>query len=95
MPGFYIVATLAFNELIQFIKTLNMRSKIWRRFLKEEPTLVNFPSVKKMIPRHLFPENLPNVTAATEAFVQRYSIKKVFLRMLQNLQANTCAGVSF
>ena len=74
------MVNLAFNELIQFIKTFNMRSKIWRRFLKEEPTLVNFPSVKKMIPRHLFPENLPNVTAATEAICPEVFCKKGVLK---------------
>ena len=31
----------------------------------------------------------------TEAVVQRYSIKKVFLEISQNLQENTCARVPF
>ena len=31
----------------------------------------------------------------TEAVVQRCSIKKVFLEILQNSQENTCARVSF
>ena len=30
-----------------------------------------------------------------EAVVQRYSVKKVFLEILQNSQKNTCARVSF
>ena len=31
----------------------------------------------------------------TEAVIQRCSVKKVFLEILQNLQENTCARVSF
>ena len=31
----------------------------------------------------------------TEAVAQRYSIKKVFLKILQNSQENICVGVSF
>ena len=31
----------------------------------------------------------------SEAVVQRCSVKKVFLDILQNSQENTCAGVSF
>ena len=30
-----------------------------------------------------------------EAIVRRYSVKKVFLKILQNLQENTCAKVTF
>ena len=33
--------------------------------------------------------------ARSEAVVQRYSVKKVFLEILQNSQENTCARVSF
>ena len=33
--------------------------------------------------------------AATEAVVQRCSVKKVFLEISQNSQENTCARVSF
>ena len=36
-----------------------------------------------------------NVIAITEAVVQRYSVKKVFLEISQNSQENTCARVSF
>ena len=31
----------------------------------------------------------------TEAVAQRFSVKKVFLEILQNSQKNTCARVSF
>ena len=31
----------------------------------------------------------------SEAVVQRYSVKKVFLEILQNSQENTCVRVSF
>ena len=31
----------------------------------------------------------------SEAFARRCSVKKVFLKILQNSQENTCAGVSF
>ena len=33
--------------------------------------------------------------APAEAVAQRYSVKKVFLEISQNLQENTCARVSF
>ena len=35
------------------------------------------------------------MTVATEAGVQRCSVKKVFLEILQNSQENTCVRVSF
>ena len=35
------------------------------------------------------------VTEKTEAVVQRCSVKKLFLQILQNLQENTSARVSF
>ena len=35
------------------------------------------------------------VKPVTEAVVRRCSVKKVFLKILQNLRGNTSAGVSF
>ena len=35
------------------------------------------------------------MTVATEAGIQKCSVKKVFLEILQNSQENTCARVSF
>ena len=37
----------------------------------------------------------PSLVKFQEAFVQRCSVKKVFLEISQNLQKNTCARVSF
>ena len=41
----------------------------------------------------LFMDGSENYIA--EALAQRYSVKKVFLEILQNSQENTCASVSF
>ena len=38
---------------------------------------------------------IPKNKIAAEAVVQRYSEKKVFLKISQNLQENSCARVSF
>ena len=51
-------------------------------------------SHKEIIEQTLLEVSALTEETATEAGVQRYSVKKVFLKIAQNLQENACARVS-
>ena len=71
---------------------LILQRKDWCFFTKGSPTNYAFVIRRKSFLKRIFCEE---GLAKTEVAVQRCSIKKVFLEILQNSQENTCAIVSF